>query len=262
LAVQALVRAGLEPGVVSKAVTYLAKKRDAYGTWQSTQATIQALRAMLMAEREATALADATIDVIHNGKVVQTLRVDKSNSDVLQLVDLKDRTAVGANEVVLEMKSKGSMMYQVVGRYYVPYAKEAPHLEEPISIRIEYDRSQLAVEDIVTVTATVTSNRAGRAQMVIVDLGLPPGFTLLPEELNRLVENKTIEKYSTTGRQIIIYLRELAGGKPVTIKYQLLAKYPLKAKTAKAVVYEYYNPDIRAKTAPVELVVSKSAGGF
>jgi CD109 antigen len=93
--------------------------------------------------------------------------------------------------------------------------------------------------------------------MVIVDLGLPPGFTLIPDKLNRLVESETIEKYSTTGRQIIIYLREVAHGKPIEIKYQLLAKYPLKAKTPKSAVYEYYNPEIRVEAEPIQLVVSK-----
>ncbi|MHC4867969.1 MAG: hypothetical protein ACYTEX_28185 [Planctomycetota bacterium] len=66
-----------------------------------------------------------------------------------------------------------------------------------------------------------------------------------------------IEKYSTTGRQIIVYLREVAHEKPIEIKYQLLAKYPLKAKTPKSIVYEYYNPDVRAEAQPIELVVSK-----
>ena len=51
LAVQALIRGGRELGIADKAVAYLAKNKDAFGTWQSTQATIQALRAMLMAER-------------------------------------------------------------------------------------------------------------------------------------------------------------------------------------------------------------------
>jgi CD109 antigen len=93
--------------------------------------------------------------------------------------------------------------------------------------------------------------------MVIVDLGLPPGFTLIPDKLNGLVESEIIEKYSTTGRQIIIYLREVAHGKPIEIKYQLLAKYPLKAKTPKSAVYEYYNPEIRVEAEPIQLVVSK-----
>ena len=257
LVVQAFVRCGRELGTVGKAITYLVKNKDAYGTWQSTQATIQALRAMLMAERGATAKTYATIDVVFNDQSISKLKVDENNSDVLQLVDLKDHTRKGNNTITLKFEGKGALLYQVVGRYYIPYAKETKPLPEgPMTIKVEYDRTQLATDDIINVTATVTNNRLGRAKMVIVDLGLPPGFTLIPENLNRLVDQKVIEKYSTTGRQIIVYLREVDHGKPIEIKYQLLAKYPLKAKTPKSAVYEYYNPDVRVEANPVQLTVS------
>jgi len=125
-----------------------------------------------------------------------------------------------------------------------------------MTIDVTYDRTQLATDDLINVTATVRNNRPGRAQMVILDLGLPPGFTLLPDHLNQLVEKKVVEKYSTTGRQIIVYLRDVAHGQPLEIGYQLLAKYPLTAKTPKSAAYEYYNPDIRAEAKPIQLTVA------
>jgi len=214
---------------------------------------------MLMAERGATAKTEATINVKCNGQDIATLKIDETNSDVLQLVDLKDHTRKGQNTVALEFEGQGALLYQVVGRYYLPYPDRAlPHREEPMTINVEYDRTELAAQDIIDVTATVINNRAGRAKMVIVDLGLPPGFTLIPDKLNRLVEDEVIEKYSTTGRQIIVYLREVVHQKPIEIRYQLVAKYPLRAKTPKSAVYEYYNPDVRAEAKPVQLVIAKA----
>lgn len=35
----------------------------------------------------------------------------------------------------------------------------------------------------------------------------------------------------------------------------LKAKYPIKAKTIKSAVYEYYNPEVKAVAAPVEVEV-------
>jgi uncharacterized protein YfaS (alpha-2-macroglobulin family) len=259
LAVQGFIRCGRELGTVSKAITYLVKNKDAYGTWQSTQATIQALRAMLMAERGATAKTNATINLSLNGETIKKLSVDETNSDVLHLVDLKDLTREGENTVRLEFEGEGALLYQVVARYYIPYPiKVLPAQKEPMTINVEYNRTQLVTDDIINVTATVTNNRPGRAKMVIVDLGLPPGFTLIPDNLNRLVEDEVIEKYSTTGRQIIIYLREVVHDKPIELKYQLLAKYPLKVKTPESAVYEYYNPDVRSEAKPIQLVVSKT----
>lgn len=257
LAIQAFLRCGREPGTVSKAITYLVKNKDAFGTWQSTQATIQALRAMLTAERGAVPKVRATIDVICNDKQTHRLTVDENNSEVLQLVDLQEQTRKGNNSISLTFNGEGGLMYQIVGRYYLPYeGKVRPSQKEPMTIRVEYDRTKLAANDILGVSATVINNRPGKAKMVMVDLGLPPGFTLIPDQLNRAVELETIEKYSTTGRQIMIYLREVENGKPVKIQYQLMAKYPLRAKTPKSATYEYYNPEIRAETQPVELVVN------
>ncbi len=257
LAIQAFIRCGREFGTVGKAVSYLVKNKDSFGSWQSTQATIQSLRAMLMAESGATQKTSASITISLNGKPMKTLTVNESNSDVLQLVDLKDQTQTGDHQIAIDFKGEGSMMYQVVGRYYLPWPDRPRIVEEPMSIKLVYDRTELATNDIITATATITNNRPGKAKMVMIDLGLPPGFTLIADKLDKLVESSAIEKYNTTGRQIIIYLREVDNKQPVTVSYQLLAKYPLKAQTQKSVVYEYYNPDIRAESQPVALTVNQ-----
>jgi hypothetical protein len=91
--------------------------------------------------------------------------------------------------------------------------------------------------------------------MVIVDLGLPPGFTVLAEDLNALVKDNVIEKYSLTGRQIIVYLREVPADQPIVLGYKLMARFPIKAKAAKSVAYEYYDPDVRDEAPPQEILV-------
>ncbi|NLX07663.1 MAG: hypothetical protein GXY33_21200 [Phycisphaerae bacterium] len=257
LAIQAMIRCGKHLDTVSNAVTYLAKTRDASGAWGSTQATVQALRAMLMAERDAGGTGSATVSVRINGKEAAVLTIDETNRDVLQLVDMADRTRDGDNEIELLVEGEAPLMYQAIGRYYMPHPKgPVLHGEEPMAIDLVYDRTALAADDVVNVTATVRNLRPVTARMVIVDLGLPPGFTLMPQKLDKLVEDKTIEKYSTTGRQIIIYLREVRPGQPIMIEYQLRAKYPLRAQAPVSTVYEYYNPQIRSTTAPMDLVVS------
>ena len=54
---------------------------------------------------------------------------------------------------------------------------------EPLSINVDYDRARLAQDDIATATATVRNNMTKSANMVMVDLGIPPGFDLLTEDL-------------------------------------------------------------------------------
>ncbi len=254
LACQALLRYGKHPAIVSKVNDYLVKKKDPNGTWHSTQATIQALKALLMSIKEATQEVQGTIHLSINGKEAAVLKIDRTNSDILQLVDLKSQTVEGENTVKLTIEGEGSMFYQVVGRHYLPY-RELHVGKEPMSIDVAYDKTELAVNDTVQCKVAVTNNRPAAAKMVIVDLGLPPGFTVLTEDLNDLVEKGVMEKYSLTGRQIIVYLREVPADKPVVLKYRLMARFPIKAKAAKSVAYEYYDPSVRDEAAPQEILV-------
>ena len=73
--------------------------------------------------------------------------------------------------------------------------------------------------------------------MVMVDLGIPPGFDLLSEDLQA-------------------YQEKSAGGKSGRLeKFRLRAKYPIRAKTFQSRVYEYYDPEVSSMTRPIQLEV-------
>ncbi|MFQ5575451.1 MAG: hypothetical protein ACE5G8_00530, partial [Anaerolineae bacterium] len=135
-------------------------------------------------------------------------------------------------------------MYQVATRYYLPWASipPTPDTEEAIAINVNYDRTELAVNDTATVAVKVALQRSGVVKMALVDLGLSPGFTVQTEDLARLVEAGVIERYELTGRQLIIYLENLRGGEPVRFEYRLRARFPMRAQTAPSAAYDYYNP--------------------
>jgi hypothetical protein len=79
-------------------------------------------------------------------------------------------------------------------RFYLPW-DQVPMIEgmdELITIDVGYDRTRLSVNDEVTVNVGVRLNREGVIKMALVDLGVPPGFTVLAEDLNRLVEQGVI----------------------------------------------------------------------
>jgi hypothetical protein len=177
------------------------------------------------------------------------------NADVMRQVDGRKWLKPGRNEVTIKFEGKGSTLYQIVGKHYLPWGKVPGQTEHPLEIKLDYDRTTLAKDDIVTAKVAVRNNLPGTTSMIIVDLGLPPGFDLQTEDIANLVENGTLQKFSLTGRQIICYLEKLEAGQTVSFSYRLKAKYPLKAQTPKSTVYEYYNPDHRADATPVGLEV-------
>jgi uncharacterized protein YfaS (alpha-2-macroglobulin family) len=152
------------------------------------------------------------------------------------------------------------LAYQVVGRYFIPW-EEKP-TAEPLSIDVAYDRTHLAQNDVATATATIRNNLSKTANMVMVDLGIPPGFELLSEDLQSLQEKTAgqlsgrLEKFSLTATQAILYFNALSEKQTVTISFRLRAKYPIRARTFASHVYEYYNPDVHATAHPVQLEVT------
>ena len=254
LAAIAFMKAGRYAEATTKALTYLIQKKSAAGHWGSTQATILALKALMTALGNQTEEVDATVTVSLNGEVVREIKVTPEDSDVMRLLHLGEQTQEGANTVALRIDGEGSMLYQIVGRYYVPWSVR-PGPEEPMTIEVAYDKTELVVNDLVTASVKVTNQRPAAAQMVIVDLGIPPGFQVTVPDLEKLVAEGAVEKYELTGRQIILYFEEIAASATVEFAYSLRAKFPLRAQTPKSRVYQYYNPEVSGDAAPEELVV-------
>jgi uncharacterized protein YfaS (alpha-2-macroglobulin family) len=254
LATYALIRSGKYTDVVTEALTYLIRAKDQSGVWYTTQGTIIALRSFVAALGSTSEEVDAQIIVSVNGQKLTEFRVDKTNSDLMHQIDLGDDIR-SKNSVEVEVRGEGNFLYEIVSRYYLPWEIVPRAAKPPFVIDVRYDRTDLGVNDIVEVDVEVRLMLPGKAQMVMVDLGIPPGFEVLTPTLDELV-GKTIQKYSLTPRQIIIYLDEVSFGKPVAISYRLQAKYPIRAKVRASRVYEYYNSEDGAYQPPVQMRVT------
>ena len=161
----------------------------------------------------------------------------------------------------------------IAGSYYLPWGDlpKYPELipaEDLVSIDVAYDRSELSVNDTVNVSVRVALNEPGtRSESAIIDLGLPPGFTVEAEDLAALVAYYNdvpqdypfaqIQRYELTGRQIILYTTNLSEGNPLEFSYRLRAKYPLKAKSPASLAYDYYTPERQGDQRPTEIVVNE-----
>jgi hypothetical protein len=261
LAAIALMRTGAHPEAVSGALGYLVQGKDSWGTWSTTQATILSLKAMLLATQQGgQAEGPATLRVSLNKEQTQEITIDQSNADVVHLVTFDHGfSPSGANRVQIELEGGGNLMYQVATRYYLPWDQvpSEPETKELITIDVVYDRTELAVNDTVTVDVGAKLNREGVVKMALIDLGVPPGFNVLSEDLSRLVEQGTIARYELTGRQIIIYLEDFSSQRPLRFSYRLRARFPMRAQTPPSSAYDYYNPSDLTLRAPLEVTVNE-----
>jgi len=217
------------------------------------------LRALLLAAERSAAEVHGTVDVVLNGKDTQTLTLNAENSDLLHQFVFKGIDAHESNSVEIRFNGTGGLGYQVVGKYFVPWGDKQAN--DALSIDVKYDRTKLAQDDIATATATVRNNLNKTANMVMIDLGIPPGFDLLSEDLQDFQEKShaeatgRLEKFSMTGTQAILYFNSLGPNQTLKLKFRLRAKYPIRARTLQSRTYEYYDPEVNAIAAPVQLEV-------
>jgi uncharacterized protein YfaS (alpha-2-macroglobulin family) len=254
LMARALIAGRSYPELLQGALTFLVKSKDPRGTWFTTQATIQALRALILSSGATVGKGSGEVTISVNGKQVRELVISQDQADVLQLVDLTHLARVGDNSVDLVFSGNLQSLYQVVGSYYVPWVK-AVHVQEPLDITLSYDRTLLRASDTVKATAVIKNTMPSPAPMVMVDLGIPPGFMVNEDDFESKVRQGQIDRYEITARQVIVYLGTVEPRKGVTLRYSLVAKFPIRAQSPASRAYEYYNPDVQGVSEPVKLNV-------
>jgi uncharacterized protein YfaS (alpha-2-macroglobulin family) len=257
LAALAMIKSGQFTVSANQALTYLVKSKGPHGTWGSTQATILALKALVAGAGGTPHKGTVPFTILVNGKEAATGKVTEKNADVLQQFDLKEHLKAGANEVSIQAKGETTLMYQVVGRHYRPWKKDRPAVQPVVDIAVSYDRTRLSTSDLLKAKATLKYRGKRETYQVIVDLGIPPGFTVDAGDFAELVAAKKIERFSVTARQVTLYLGSVKPGSEHVFEYALKAKYPIKAKTPPTVAYEYYTPSNRGAAKPVTLVVEE-----
>ena len=258
LILQALLKSGEAPAVARKALNYIAARKDASGTW-GTQATTIALRALLLSTQKSSAEARGTVRITLNGKPAARLTLTQENGDLFRQFVLQDIDFNGSNKVGIDFQGEGSPAYQVAGQYFVPWTAKTS--DELLSIEVSYDRTRLSEGDLASATATVKNHLSKTANMVMVDLGILPGFDLLTEVddyLNKSATQKRplgeVQSDRDAGHSLLL---SIGAGETIALRYRLRAKYPIRTRTFQSRVYQYYEPEVKSVARPVDMEIRK-----
>jgi len=256
LATLAMIDARANPATIRSALAWLVEQKDVQGTWHSTQATVLALRALLAGtDRPLGEGRQRQIDIVADGKSVQTIVITADQGEVMQQVDLSAHFTRGSHHLAITDHTGTATGYQATLVYNVP-GVDRSHGAEPLSIQLAYDKTTLVVDDRVKATATVTNRTAVAAPMVLLDLPIPAGFAVDAEDFETLRSAGKIAKYQVTPRSVIVYLRALSPSEPLDLLYHLHATMPVKITAPPARAYEYYNPDHQAMTTATPMTVA------
>ncbi|MBZ0255949.1 hypothetical protein K8I31_07800, partial [bacterium] len=240
------------------ALNWLISQKTSNGTWSTTHGTVLALKALVKSIGQRTDVASGTVAIQVNDEVVDTLEIKPEYSDVFRQIDAGNFLHDGENKVTLTLDGEGSMLYQVVGKYYKNWdAALALQVsgEQLFDIDVEYDRTELRRNDRVTCQVTAKNNSPQRADMVMIDVGVPPGFRVERPDLDAYVDKGVIEKFTIMSRQLLIYIESMDAGETLTIDVPMKATLPMTAKAPESSMYEYYNPEVKSISTPQDIIV-------
>lgn len=250
LAASALLRAHRAAEAV-EALRWLLAARDPHGTWNSTQATVLALRVLLEAAGTG-GLGDTAGTVrITSARGEKSLTIAKDQADVVQRLDLTDW--LGSGPLALHFDGTAAPSYQLEVSGYRPRTEaDRPALE----LRVGYDRASLLVDDTVRATLRASYQRQEPSGMVLIQAAIPPGFEPVTADLEQLVAAHQIAKYQSDGRALTFYVDRLERGRPLALSYGLRARFPVRAVAPPSSAYLYYQPAARAESPAVPLTVT------
>ena len=226
LAAHAMLLAGGYASSVKGAIAYLVSKKDGNGNFGSTQATVWTLKTLLLSALKGTEGAVGDFEVAFDGDSFRTVELTEDESDVMTLIDLSGMATTGDHEVTLSFAGKGKVSYNLVARHHVPWASVPTEPTGPLAIELEYDRTSLAVDETVKATATITNTTSSAQGMILVTLGIPPGFEVLTEDLDPYIQQDLLSRYERTGKQLILYLNGLSPDESRVLEYRLQATMP------------------------------------
>jgi alpha-2-macroglobulin-like protein len=253
LASLAFLHSGKHFASARAGLAWIAQERDSGGTWHSTQATVLALKAMLAATNSLSEDRERRVEWTWNHGKKETLLIPADQSEVMKQIDLSTHLRQGKQTLTLAEPTGNAANFQVTFRYHVPSNKEAA--EAHLALGVKYDREKLRVGQTVTALATVANRTRESAPMVLVELPIPAGFTVVPDSFAKLMEQGRIAKYELQPLAVLVYLRELPAGESLQWAYGLRAVMPAQVAVPAARAYEYYDPDRAGRSSEARLTV-------
>ena len=226
--------------LTSQGLQWLVAAKGSYGGWGTTQATILAIRALLLSlAAKGKVKVSGNLTVSHGGVTAGSATVTPATADVTRLFDLKQLVQTGDNKVTIDFSGTGELAYQVVGIYYLGHGGATSG--GPLGFSVSYDKTSANVNESIEVTAKVTNSGQGKIPTVMMRVGLPPGFDV---DLTQLTSAKTggvVQKVEKKAPYVVLYLGNLGTTQSVT--FSMKASLPVKAQAPPSNAYPYYTPE-------------------
>ncbi|XP_037703143.1 LOW QUALITY PROTEIN: alpha-2-macroglobulin-like protein 1 [Choloepus didactylus] len=241
-----LIKASLTQAEIAKAtgiVAWLAKQRNAYGGFSSTQDTVVALQALAKYATIAYVLSEDVSLVVKSTENFQhTFSVQAANRLLFQQKTLPNIPGV----YTLEASGQGCVYVQTVLRYNILPPKNLETFDLSVEVgKTRCDEPTPPRSLTLTIHTSYVGSRTS-SNMAIVEVKMLSGFSPVEGTSKLLLQQPLVKKVETGTDTLNIYLEELSKETQTytfTISQNVLVT---NLKPAAIKVYDYYLPDEQA----------------
>lgn len=247
----ALTKNNLHSSTNNSLIKYLISNKDSFGNWGTTQATILSLKAINMNSGKGK-IAGQTISVSLNGET-QDIKVGNNALDIYEVEFDKIKEE---NSINIDMK-KGSISYELVEEYYVPY-ETIDQDKEKYDISVdETINTNVKVNDIIKQEITLQNNTNDTIANGLITINIPQGCTVDQNFLEKCKTLGMIEKYDYNYTTLNLYIRNFKKETPKTLEVQYRTNYPEEVTGGAIRAFDYYNPNIEGIKVPTKISVTE-----
>jgi hypothetical protein len=248
-----LMKAQAYPNSAEAALRFILANKDSAGSWYNTQATMNALRALLAAASPSGSDAEGSLSLTLNGQSLAPIPITRDQGDVYRRIDLTPSILAGDNHVLLRFQGTGALTYQLARRAYRP--RQATPPAGPFLLSIAYDTASPSVgqPDLIHVTATYSGS--GIRDQVMVRVGRAPGFAPDTDELDQIVASGRAARYEVRDQDVSFYLMGLMSGEARDLSFHVTPSFGIQGRAPASSMYAYYDSSLRADVGPVTVNV-------
>lgn len=237
-----------------RAVEWLLEQRHGSGRFGATQATIQALRALVGYARENARTAEAGTLVVHVGETeAARLEFSAGHEGALEVLDLAELLVPGENRIRMELDGDNDFPWSADLSYFSEVPADSP--EARVGIETRLDRELVEEGETVRVEVRLENLTDEGQPMTMGIVGLPAGLEVSPGILEDLRTSETFDMWELDGRDVILYWRDLAPDQVVEFGLDCVATLPGTTTGPASRAYLYYTPELVRWAQPLSVDV-------
>ncbi|TNE50879.1 MAG: hypothetical protein EP343_06940 [Deltaproteobacteria bacterium] len=254
LATLAMLKADVSRKRLQRAVSWMIKRRNPYGGFGTTQATVLVLQALnAMESRYPQKSSPGTLQMWVNGTTILKRELDPKRRRALYNRSFLKALQTGKNTVKLSWTGQHALPFGLGLRYRT--RDPLSHRRASVHIKTTLSKKVVKMGDVLRLTATITNVTKRHLPMTMARISIPGALQWQTWQLKELKKKKLVGFYETHPRELTAYLRGMKPGETRTINLDVIARVTGNYTGPASSAYLYYTSTRKHWSAPLPISV-------